>query len=283
MAADIPRLHCGRNPCMRHALRRAGGCWSNRPRSLSYFGVEYGLTRGRHSRRWRSTPRGMGSFKARKTQCLEASHPPRPFKQTLHLTVLNDESRVATISRVASRALVGRKTTCRPTPAGSVGNSSGGVRRLKALLLSCLESFLRLLTHCDQFLGARRVYGHRVVEIRLRGAHANCHGKSLQHFVGTQPQDVAADDALLGSHANQFHVGVSFSRPQRVIHRRETAAVHLHRVAVLSARLRFSGTDCADRRGGGKKQPGQVFGQTAPPTAAPQPNTPTPARRPHPT
>ena len=40
-------------------------------------------------------PGAMGSFEARKTQCLEASHRPRPFTQDAQLTLLQDEIRMA--------------------------------------------------------------------------------------------------------------------------------------------------------------------------------------------
>jgi hypothetical protein len=52
---------------------------------------------------------GNGSFEARKSERLEAPIPPGRSRSTLKLTVLEDESRAATIGRVALRALVALK------------------------------------------------------------------------------------------------------------------------------------------------------------------------------
>ena len=61
---------------------------------------------------------------------------------------------------------------------------------------------------------------------------------------------MAADDPLLRPDTHQLHVGVSLSRRERVIHRREIRHVDLHRIAVLRASFRFRGADGADRRMG---------------------------------
>src|SRR5258707_13105778 len=67
---------------------------------------------------------GIGSFEARKTQCLEASHTPRPF--TLD---------------AQSHGAGGRESRGRHVILTRLEHSPGSVKRLKALLFSCLESF----------------------------------------------------------------------------------------------------------------------------------------------
>src|ERR1022692_1287979 len=59
--------------------------------------------------------------------------------------------------------------------------------------------------HRDELLGACWVDSDRIVEIAFRRAHADGHGKALQHLVGTLADDVATDDFLLWPHANEFH------------------------------------------------------------------------------
>ncbi|HEY6621251.1 MAG TPA: hypothetical protein VIY68_17020 [Steroidobacteraceae bacterium] len=49
----------------------------------------------------------MGNFKAQKTQCLEASHPRRPFRLDVKLTVLEDEFRMAVARSVGIVKLIG--------------------------------------------------------------------------------------------------------------------------------------------------------------------------------
>src|SRR6202789_1986653 len=100
----------------------------------------------------------------------------------------------------------------------------------------------------EQFPRTRGVNRNRVVEVPLRGAHANRHREALQHFVCAGPDDVAAHDALLRTHANQFHIGMRLSRRQGVVHRREIGHVYLHGVPILSARFGFARAHGPDGR-----------------------------------
>ena len=92
------------------------------------------------------------------------------------------------------------------------------------------------------------MYRDRVIEVSLGGAHAQRHGKTLQHLVGAIADYMDADDFLFLSQRDQLHGDARLACREDVIHRHEAGLKNLHGIAMARARLLFAQAYGADGR-----------------------------------
>ena len=88
--------------------------------------------------------------------------------------------------------------------------------------------------------------GDRIVEVPFGRSHADGDGESLQHFVGTQAEDVATDDAFLFPYGNELHRRLALVAGESVVHGVELGPVDRDRIAMKRARLGLGQADGAD-------------------------------------